>query len=839
MTGRMRRGLAVGAVFFCLGALAACEKPFEIDLEIGSSDPEAAAGEPDNSPAVSSAGEAVAPAPPASAGSGPEEGPARYADTLTELETWEVYRRCVALVSVRDHDRFDVCFEVLQGRIAGGTLSESGFAGREWNRAATVVRLQELRAESFLERGDLDRAEEAALVAAKAANETPNYVVEEAAEDWLLKLMSRADYGDSDQPFAHMRLRSMALALAVAAERGDEDLARTYLAEIDSFDPALGSNGHAALWRRWKAIGHFVLGDYEDTYKTLSRGTDMGIGGTAYQAMVAIDAVDPQAGLLLPDTPAGRALDPRYVMELEHAFMRLRSALETGRLDEAEAGLDALLNDDRLKHHPAIHARVLRDRGRVSAMNGAHEGAVASFEVAIDVMEATRSARVTGAGKLGGWDDAQALYADMVASQVAIGQAAAAFFYAERARSRALVDSLAGKSRFAAAPELERTLIARADSETRAATLVQRPAPVLADEAAAFADFRQTVRADAPSLAGVVFVDAAPTRDIQARLADDEALLAYFQHGDRLFGFALTRDSASAVALDGEDLDVLVSGFLRAIRNPRRRAYVSWARRLYNGLIRPFEEALAGRRLVIVPHGALSGLPFAALRDDEGYLIESHALRLLPSARHLTAPGAAPLRPNLGLLLLDPPEPGQPSPDSPGSPAETAAVGRSWPEAMLVVGRGATETLLKDAGTRASYLHVSARCDSGPAALLAGDAENDGRLTLWELYDMALDVRLVNLSRCQTGPGDAALGGLSDGFMHAGARALAVSLWPVADDAAAGLLERFYENLRGGDGAEALRAAQRAGDGGLAHPYYWAGFQWLGAADVAGRPGEG
>jgi len=259
MTALSRQRLALGAVLVGLSAaLAGCESGFKLD--VGPSDPEApAAAAEDGAPSVPAEVRTLPALAPAETGA---PDPARYAEVLAELEPWDIYRRCAALVAVRDHQRFDICFETLTERIGDGTLDESGFGGRAWNRAATDVRLQELRAESWLDLGDLARAEEAALAAAKAAEDNPNYAVEGEAAEWLSNLVSRADYGDPDDPFAHLRLRPLGLATAIAARRGDTSLARAYLAEIEAFDPALGGPGHAALWRRWKAIGHFVLGDF-------------------------------------------------------------------------------------------------------------------------------------------------------------------------------------------------------------------------------------------------------------------------------------------------------------------------------------------------------------------------------------------------------------------------------------------------------------------------------------------------------------------------------------------------------------------------------------------------
>ena len=75
------------------------------------------------------------------------------------------------------------------------------------------------------------------------------------------------------------------------------------------------------------------------------------------------------------------------------------------------------------------------------------------------------------------------------------------------------------------------------------------------------------------------------------------------------------------------------------------------------------------------------------------------------------------------------------------------------------------------------------------------------------------------LSACQTGLGSGALAdvpagddwvGLTRAFLHAGARQVVATLWPVDDRATAALMERFYEGYAGGAGpARSLAGAQR------------------------------
>lgn len=112
-----------------------------------------------------------------------------------------------------------------------------------------------------------------------------------------------------------------------------------------------------------------------------------------------------------------------------------------------------------------------------------------------------------------------------------------------------------------------------------------------------------------------------------------------------------------------------------------------------------------------------------------------------------------------------------------------------------------------------------------------GKAEN-GFLRANDIYNMKLPAELVVLSACQTGLGKEVKGeglvGLTRGFMYAGARRVAVSLWNVNDKATADLMERFYRGMlkQNERPAAALRAAQIEmwKQKAWQSPYFWSAF---------------
>jgi CHAT domain-containing protein len=128
--------------------------------------------------------------------------------------------------------------------------------------------------------------------------------------------------------------------------------------------------------------------------------------------------------------------------------------------------------------------------------------------------------------------------------------------------------------------------------------------------------------------------------------------------------------------------------------------------------------------------------------------------------------------------------------------------------------------------------HAIFRADN---PMFSGIRLSDGWLVARDLYDMRLDCDLVSLSACNTGvnepaPGDE-LFGLCRGFLAAGARNMAVSLWAADDRATEDLMVRFYKGLsRGLGAAESLRRAQLEVRKRFAHPYFWAHFALVGGS---------
>ncbi|MFH1115190.1 MAG: CHAT domain-containing protein [Pseudomonadota bacterium] len=106
----------------------------------------------------------------------------------------------------------------------------------------------------------------------------------------------------------------------------------------------------------------------------------------------------------------------------------------------------------------------------------------------------------------------------------------------------------------------------------------------------------------------------------------------------------------------------------------------------------------------------------------------------------------------------------------------------------------------------------------------------DGYLRMAEVMDLRLNADIVALTACQTGVGEQLAGegvvNLGRAFQYAGAKAVLMSVWSVAEEASVKLVESFLRHLKAGkQKAEALRLARRdVRADGYEHPFYWAAF---------------
>jgi CHAT domain-containing protein len=299
------------------------------------------------------------------------------------------------------------------------------------------------------------------------------------------------------------------------------------------------------------------------------------------------------------------------------------------------------------------------------------------------------------------------------------------------------------------------------------------------------------------------------------------------------------------VDVSGPTLDAEARTLRRLLEKRTTLEYLPHAQRLYDWLVRPYEDELAGgsiETLVFVPDGALRMIPLAALHDGKAYLVDRFALATTPGLS-LTDP--RPLdRENLKVFLSGLSESVQGFPPLAYVPAELSSV-RSLYGGTLLLDRDFQ--LARVEGTLGerdfNVVHIASHgefsSDSGSSYLLAWD----GRLTMDRLSEYVglfrfreTPIELLTLSACETAEGDerAALG-LAGVAIKAGARSALGTLWSVNDAATEKLIVEFYRQLKedSTSKATALQRAQLAlrRSPAYEHPFYWSPFllisNWL------------
>jgi CHAT domain-containing protein/tetratricopeptide (TPR) repeat protein len=447
-----------------------------------------------------------------------------------------------------------------------------------------------------------------------------------------------------------------------------------------------------------------------------------------------------------------------------------------------------------------------------------------------------------------------------------VSNPAVAFGWAERAKSRALIDLLAAgvrpRLRVADDVDAQRADRLRAMREelnwlysrlTRGAAPGESGVPeagpevwdkiqVREQEVTALWHDLQAKHAEDLSLECVTHL---PVAEIQAGLPEDACLIEYFIAREQICAFVVSRRQITAYLdlvsvkdlrplLESLSFQITKGQYGAAYMQRHRTALLAAAQQvlaeLFQLLLAPlWPQVRDAASLIIVPHGPLHRLPFHALEVDGQPLIATHAISYAPSAAVLKyCRDKQPPRLTAPLLV------GVPDDRITRVRDELQAMAQLFPQATSLLGEDATVDRLRDQVAQCGWLHLAAHGLFRPEApLLSGLQLADRWLTVQDIYDLPLNASLVTISACESGlsgvTGGDDLVGLVRGFLYAGAASLLVSQWMVDDEAMARLMIEFYRRWQSGiPKARALQQAQRVFWEEYQHPFYWAPLMLVG-----------
>ena len=535
-----------------------------------------------------------------------------------------------------------------------------------------------------------------------------------------------------------------------------------------------------------------------------------------------------------------------------------------GHRAAAKTILEQTLEQAKLNEQPQVAERCHTSLGLLAATMGDAETAEQSFKNALRLTEELRAPLPGEEFRTAFFSDKLVPYHELLRLCLAgkTSRIPEAFGYVERARARALVDTLGGNLRLPTEPRdaFEANLLQQLEDLRQELNYlynqINRPAPqarlghaemqTLQDALGERERKTSEIMRQLQHRGGKIFteVEALDIPALQRDLGPNMVLVEYAAIDDELLAFVVTNESIEVKRDLGSERAIAAElGQLRfqieALRHGSeriRRHLPDLTRRaqrhlqsLYDLLLRPLAAEIRGRRLVIVPHRALHYLPFQALHDGNAYLIEGCEVSYAPSALVLQQCLRREKRnPRKGLLL------GVADEQTPHVRDEIAALTPLFPEAVALLDDAATVASLRREAPFADVIHLACHGQFRPDNPLFSSLHlSDGWLTVRDTYDLNLNCALVTLSACETGvsavaPGDELIG-LARGFFAAGSPSLLLSLWTVDDDATAQLMTEFYKNLREtGSAATALREAQLRIMETKPHPFFWSPFVLVG-----------
>jgi CHAT domain-containing protein len=358
-------------------------------------------------------------------------------------------------------------------------------------------------------------------------------------------------------------------------------------------------------------------------------------------------------------------------------------------------------------------------------------------------------------------------------------------------------------------------------------------------------------------------------------LTADRQLLAYAMTDGKLYMLVIATDTAALMVVPTAGIAETVKALNAAIVERRKESYVRLAHVLYREVFEPVAGMLRKPELLIIPDGDLQTVNFETLLFEPTHraklsanmLIQKYTIGYLLSAT--TAMQFADLARDRsdGTLAMAPGFDDELKKAYVAGLKDTAQLDRDYLRyvrqpfatttaqglgpllsAKVMLGGDASERGFRDVAAQYGILHLGTHAEMNAASPMYSrlvlskdgsgvDADADGYLHAYEIYELDLRAQLAVLTACETGIGKDDEGegvrSLGYSFAYAGCPSLVMSLWSIDEKVSSEIIARFYEHLADGlPKHEALRQAKldhlNTATDELALPYYWAGMVLVG-----------
>lgn len=547
-------------------------------------------------------------------------------------------------------------------------------------------------------------------------------------------------------------------------------------------------------------------------------------------------------------------------------LLRGKISVDAGRFSQATNLLDSARSYD---DFPETVWQAWFHIGRMHEKQNDLEKARDSYQNSVSVIEKIRGRLTVDEFKSSYFRNKREVYDRLINILLKMDKTEEAFQVSEQARSKAFYDILSGrKINFHGAVSDDLTQleqIKRAEIE-KLYKLLQRPETegsanngsrqveireiraALIDVQTEYEDILQKIKLENPEYREIISADPVDLQELQKITDLSTAFLSYWISDEKLIIWMITKSSVTRKSIDvkQEYIISLVEKTRKYLSSNMQKETSAGLKELHSILFAPVENELKNfRNLVIIPNGPLHFIPFQALKNEKGeYLVEKYNLVYAPSASVYKLCNDKDIKKGtsfMGMALSDISVGNNVG--LPGTEDELKKILPLFSDKISAIGEECTETFAKKSAGGFNFIHFAThgiynyRQPLYSFILFPPTDSDDGRLNVWEVFEMNINSKLVTLSACETGLGNLDQGdelvGLSRAFLYAGSSAVIVSLWSVADYPTAILMTNFYKYIKTHTLQEALTLAQRDVIKLFPQPLYWSPFILIGNGNTS------
>ncbi|MEO0135953.1 MAG: WG repeat-containing protein [candidate division WOR-3 bacterium] len=360
-----------------------------------------------------------------------------------------------------------------------------------------------------------------------------------------------------------------------------------------------------------------------------------------------------------------------------------------------------------------------------------------------------------------------------------------------------------------------------------------------------FKKYIHKLKTENPKLFTIVNAEPSNLKELQDMgiIPENMAILQYLLGEEELYIFIVKAYDLfiKKVSVKQTKIAGLIDEYRTLIKNRAPMDDIDeYANELYKYLIEPVESEISGVEIIgIIPNQQLYYLPFLALKKakEKSFLGEKYKIFYINSTSLLRI-----VAQQEGCDIATAPLIAFANADGtlPEAEVEVKNISSLYSEILtLYQDKAVKDSVFKTSGCQILHFAthgVAVPYDPTSSYLVLAPRGEKGQLKVEEIWGLDLkDCPLVVLSACETAEGKLIAGdevvSLAFGFIYAGSSSCLATLWEVASQSTADLMQEFHKNLKNGKSRiQALQDAQISllKNPKTSHPFFWAPFILIG-----------